>query len=86
MKLREMKPEDAMRVRLWTMTVVCGVVWLLMVGLVEAQKNELTAHWVGSWAASQQVPERQNTLDAEAMRDATLRRLCICRWEGTGCG
>lgn len=30
-------------------------------------------HWVGSWAASQQVPEPQNALPAEAMRDATLR-------------
>ncbi len=65
-----------MRVRLWKMTVVCGVViWLLMVGRVEAQKRVSTAHWVGSWAASQQVPETQNRLDTEAMRDATLRQI-----------
>jgi lysophospholipase L1-like esterase len=30
-------------------------------------------HWVGSWAASQQIPEPQNALPAEALRDATLR-------------
>jgi lysophospholipase L1-like esterase len=75
-ELREMKPGDAMRVRLWKITVVCGVVvWLLMVGRVEAQKNVPAAHWVGSWAASQQVPETQNRLDTEAMRDATLRQI-----------
>jgi lysophospholipase L1-like esterase len=65
-----------MRVRLWKITVVCGVViWLLMSGRVEAQKNVPAMHWVGSWAASQQVPEAQNLLDAEAMRDATLRQI-----------
>ena len=65
-----------MRVRLWKMTVVCGVViWLVMIGRLEAQKNVPTAHWVGSWAASQQVPETQNLLDTEAMRDATLRQI-----------
>jgi lysophospholipase L1-like esterase len=71
-----MKAEDAMRVRLWKIAVVCGVVvWLLMVGRVEAQKNVAAMHWVGSWASSQQVPETQNRLDTEAMRDATLRQI-----------
>jgi lysophospholipase L1-like esterase len=75
-ELREMESEDAMRMRLWKMTVVCGVVvWLLMVGRVEAQKNVPAAHWVGSWAASQQVPETQNLVDAELLRDATLRQI-----------
>jgi lysophospholipase L1-like esterase len=60
----------------WKITVVCVVViGLLMIGRVEAQKNVPTAHWVGSWAASQQVPETQNLLDTEAMRDATLRQI-----------
>jgi lysophospholipase L1-like esterase len=31
--------------------------------------------WVGSWAASQQVPETGNLLDPELMRDATLRQI-----------
>ena len=30
-------------------------------------------HWVGSWAASQQRPEPQNSLDPEDLRDATTR-------------
>ena len=31
--------------------------------------------WVGSLAASQQVPETQNLLDPEMLRDATLRQI-----------
>jgi lysophospholipase L1-like esterase len=31
--------------------------------------------WVGSWASSQQIPEPQNALPPEALRDATLRQI-----------
>ena len=31
--------------------------------------------WVGSWAASQQLPEPQNSLASEDLRDATLRQI-----------
>jgi lysophospholipase L1-like esterase len=31
--------------------------------------------WVGSWACSQQIPEPQNALPAQALRDATLRQI-----------
>ena len=56
--------------------VVCGVlVWGLMVSGGEAQKAAQDLSWVGSWAASQQVPETQNLLDPELMRDATLRQI-----------
>src|ERR1700759_4472727 len=34
-----------------------------------------TLHWVGSWPASQQIPETANLLDPELMRDATLRQI-----------
>lgn len=34
-----------------------------------------TAHWVGSWACSQQQPEPQNALAPEDLRDATLREV-----------
>jgi lysophospholipase L1-like esterase len=65
-----------MRLHWWKKTVVCAVgIWLLLVGRVEAQKNLPTAHWVGSWAASQQIPETQNLLGTETMRDATLRQI-----------
>src|SRR5438270_13284810 len=33
------------------------------------------AHWVGSWAASQQLVEPNNALDPEDLRDATLRQI-----------
>jgi len=38
-------------------------------------KAQATLHWVGSWAASQQVPEPQNSVDSELLRDATLRQI-----------
>ncbi len=31
--------------------------------------------WTGSWAASQQIPEPQNALQPEELRDATLRQI-----------
>ena len=48
--------------------------WLLPSGVTQAQSTE-KLHWVGSWAASQQVPEAANLLDPELMRDATLREV-----------
>jgi lysophospholipase L1-like esterase len=58
------------------MAVVFGVaVWLLTSGVVWAQVANGKLHWVGSWAASQQIPETQNLLDAELLRDATLRQI-----------
>ena len=50
----------------------CVAMWLAVSGQTEAQP---AAHWVGSWAASQQVPEPQNSLDPELLRDATLRQI-----------
>jgi lysophospholipase L1-like esterase len=44
-------------------------------GSAGAQKSGPAVHWVGSWAASQQVPEAANLLDPELMRDATLREV-----------
>ena len=32
-------------------------------------------HWVGSWAASQQLPEPNNSLPPDALLDATLRQI-----------
>jgi lysophospholipase L1-like esterase len=46
--------------------------WLVVAGQVVAQT---AVHWVGSWAASQQIPETGNLLDPELMRDATLRQI-----------
>ena len=37
--------------------------------------SESRLYWVGSWAASQQLPEPQNSLAPEDLRDATLRQI-----------
>jgi lysophospholipase L1-like esterase len=52
-----------------------AVAWLVAMGQIRAQTTQTPAHWVGSWAASQQVPETQNLLDPELLRDATLRQI-----------
>jgi len=42
--------------------------------LVEGQ-SAARQEWVGSWAASQQIPEPQNALPSDDLRDATLRQI-----------
>ena len=39
--------------------------------------------WVGSWAASQQIPEPQNALSADDLRDATVREVVHLSIGGT---
>lgn len=39
-----------------------------------AQPPTMTS-WVGSWASSQQIPEPQNALPAQALKNATLRQI-----------
>jgi lysophospholipase L1-like esterase len=56
--------------------VVFGVaVWLLISKVACGQGTNDQLHWVGSWAASQQVPETQNSLDPQLLHDATLRQI-----------
>src|SRR5260370_37989943 len=55
--------------------VFCLLLLMLGTGCMAAQTAKPAMYWVGSWAASQQVPETQNLLDTEAMRDATLRQI-----------
>jgi lysophospholipase L1-like esterase len=40
-----------------------------------AQAETSRLNWVGSWAASQQLPEPQNSLPPELLNDATLRQI-----------
>lgn len=42
---------------------------------VRAQSSSSLDTWIGSWAASQQVPEPQNSLPIDDMRDATMRQI-----------
>jgi lysophospholipase L1-like esterase len=43
-------------------------------GVAKAQ-TAVPANWVGSWATSQQIPEPQNALPSEDLRNATLRQI-----------
>jgi lysophospholipase L1-like esterase len=42
---------------------------------VLAQSAHSTQNWVGSWAASQQIPEPHNALASDDLHDATLRQI-----------
>lgn len=51
---------------------------LLLAGSVcggYAQSAGTNSGWVGSWAASQQIPEPQNSISTEDMQDVTLRQI-----------
>jgi hypothetical protein len=62
--------------RVGLVRVLCGAaIWLMTSCCVGAQTAKPAMYWVGSWAASQQVPETQNLLDPELLRDATLRQI-----------
>jgi len=51
------------------------VLALLLNGVDYAQSTKDGGHWVGTWAASQQIPEPQNILPADAQRDITVRQI-----------
>ena len=51
--------------------VLASCVWA-QASLIPAAKTQA---WVASWGASQQVPEPQNALPADDMRDATVRQI-----------
>ncbi len=42
---------------------------------IVAQMSGAQGNWVGSWAASQQIPEPANSLAPDDLRDATLRQI-----------
>lgn len=48
---------------------------LLLNGTGYAQSTMAGERWVGTWAASQQIPEPQNILPADAQRDITIRQV-----------
>jgi hypothetical protein len=52
--------------------VLCVPLAVFPVHVFAASKPQV---WIVSWAASQQIPESQNALPAEDLRDATVRQL-----------
>ncbi len=51
------------------------IVWFAAGCGGQAQSVVPHSNWVGSWAASQQIPEPQNSIAAEEMQDVTLRQI-----------
>lgn len=43
--------------------------------LLNAQSGEKSLVWIAAWGASQQIPESQNSLPSEDLRDATVRQI-----------
>lgn len=52
---------------------VLAILLFCISGLTWAERGGV--HWVGSWAASQQLVEPNNALSADDLRDATLRQV-----------
>jgi lysophospholipase L1-like esterase len=48
---------------------------LLLVGSPGHPESQAASSWVGSWACSQQIPEPQNSLAPDDLRNATLRQI-----------
>src|SRR6266436_941840 len=48
-----------------------------------AKSKPVGGDWVGSWAASQQIPEPHNALNPNDLRDATLRQIVHLTVGGT---
>jgi lysophospholipase L1-like esterase len=59
--------------------------WLCVFALLPcfAKDAPAAAHWVGTWASSQQIPEPANALPPDELRDATLRQIVHLSVGGT---
>jgi lysophospholipase L1-like esterase len=59
-----------------TRKITAILAFLLLAGCAWARGHQPRAPvWVVSWAASQQIPEPQNALSADDLRDATVRQI-----------
>jgi lysophospholipase L1-like esterase len=58
-----------MQVLRWVLACSGVLLW------IGAAKPLLAQHWVGSWAASQQIPEPANSMPPEEFHDGTLREV-----------
>lgn len=56
-------------------TLLFFALLLCVPGNGRKHKPASTPGWVGSWAASQQIPEPRNALAVDALQDATLRQV-----------
>ena len=61
--------------RRWPWLVLGAALIAAHPGAGAGLRTATSASWVGSWASSQQIPEPQNALPAQALRDSTLRQI-----------
>jgi lysophospholipase L1-like esterase len=72
-----------MRAREFLLVSVCGALLLVAVEYAQAKTQKESPKvaetpaetWIETWGASQQVPEPQNALPADNLRDATVRQI-----------
>jgi hypothetical protein len=58
-----------------TRKILVIVAFVLLASCAWANGAAKVPVWVASWAASQQIPEPQNALPADDLRDATVRQI-----------
>jgi lysophospholipase L1-like esterase len=61
--------------RFWQDVFFIALVYIACPTVGFARSKPVPPSWVGSWAASQQIPEPNNALDPDDLRDATLRQI-----------
>ncbi|MGH9584609.1 MAG: SGNH/GDSL hydrolase family protein, partial [Bryobacteraceae bacterium] len=75
-----MRPE---RLCLLSSAFAATALLFLALGCASAQAGPAHPYWVGSWSASQQLPEPQNSLAPNDLRNATLRQIVHLSTGGT---
>ena len=58
-----------------TLRILTLAACVLVASFTSAQSGAPAQHWVASWATSQQIPEPQNALPPDDLRDATVRQI-----------
>jgi lysophospholipase L1-like esterase len=66
-----------------TNSFALSLAFALLVASTFAATARAQTHWVASWAASQQIPEPNNALAPDDLRDATLRQVVHLSIGGT---
>lgn len=74
MHVPKMSKTNLMRFR-WKSLGAIVLTLILFTALRAGALQVIAQNWVGSWAASQQIPEPANSLAPDDMRDATLRQI-----------
>ena len=64
-----------MKKLLWQKVLFVALICIDFSTLGAAKSRPASASWVGSWAASQQIPEPNNALNPDDLHDATLRQI-----------